>query len=419
MVYAADLHLHSHFARGTSGKLTFDNMAAWAKLKGIDLLASPDFTHPAWFEETRRKLRERGDGTYELNGVRFVLGAEINCAGGQGGRNRRVHVLAFAPSLDAAAGINSALEPRGALHADGRPTIRATPRELVHLLLDVDPRCFVIPAHAWTPWFGVYGSKSGFDSLEECFGDAWERVPAIETGLSSDPAMNWRVPELDDRAIVSFSDAHSLPKMGRELTYFRGGLDYDGLLDSLRTQNIAHTVEFFPEEGKYHHSGHRKCGVSLSPAEVSEGNGRCPKCGRALTIGVLQRVHDLGRRDAGARRGDDGFTRSDNGRPPFRSMVALELIIAESLGVGVKTKKVRTAYETLVSMLGSEMSALMEAPIADIEAAAGDRVAEGVDRVRKGRVQVVPGFDGQYGTVRIWGGHSPRGQERSPLPTDH
>ena len=403
MSYTADLHLHSYFARGTSPELTFENLAAWAKVKGIDLLASADFTHPLWFEETNRALNDRGDGLYELDGVRFVLGTEINCTGEQGGRHRRVHMLAFAPSLDAVERINSALESRGALHSDGRPSIRATPRELVSILLDIDPRCFVIPAHAWTPWFGVYGSKSGFDSLEECFGDAWEHVPAIETGLSSDPAMNWRMPELDDRSIVSFSDAHSLPRMGRELTCFEGELSYDGLLSSLRTQDIAYTVEFFPEEGKYHHSGHRRCGVSLSPVEVAEEGGRCRACGRRLTLGVMQRVHDLGQREVSARRGGDGLVRSEEGRPPFRSMVALDEILAEALGVGVKTKKVARAYRGLVSSLGSEMSVLLDASIRDIAQTAGERVAEGVDRVRRGLVEIVPGFDGQYGTVRIWG----------------
>ena len=403
MTYTADLHLHSYFARGTSPELTFENLAAWAKIKGIDLLASADFTHPLWLEETKRALRDRGDGLYELDGVRFVLGTEINCTGAQGGKHRRVHMLAFAPSLDSVVRITTALESRGALHSDGRPSVRATPRELVSILLDIDPRCFVIPAHAWTPWFGVYGSKSGFDSLEECFGDVWEHVPAIETGLSSDPAMNWRMPELDDRSIVSFSDAHSLPRMGRELTCFRGELSYDGLLTALRGQDIAYTVEFFPEEGKYHHSGHRKCGVSLSPEEVAEEGSRCRACGRRLTLGVVQRVHELGRREVRAERGEDGLVRSEEGRPPFRSMVALDLILAEALGVGVKTKKVGTVYRALVSWLGSEMSVLLDAPVSDIAGIAGDRVAEGVDRVRRGHIEIVPGYDGQYGTVRIWG----------------
>lgn len=215
--------------------------------------------------------------------------------------------------------------------------------------------------------------------------------------------MNWKVPELDDRAIVSFSDAHSLPKMGRELTYFNGELSYDGLINSLRTQDIAYTLEFFPEEGKYHHSGHRKCGVSLSPDQVAEGDGRCPKCGRLLTLGVLQRVHELGQRDVETRVDDDGLTRSTDGRPPIKSMVALDLIIAESIGVGVKSKAVGTIYGKLIAELGSEMSVLMDASTDEIARVAGDRVGEGVGRVRSGRIEIVPGFDGQYGTVKIWG----------------
>ena len=262
MTYVADLHLHSRYAIGTSNKLTFENLARWARIKGIDLLASADFTHPAWFEETCARLHDDGDGLFTYDGARFVLGTEVSCVAAQGGRSRRVHMLVFAPGIDAVGRINAALARRGRLDGDGRPVLRMTPRELVLTLLDIDRRCLVIPAHAWTPWYGVYGSKSGFDSLEECFGDVAEYVYAIETGLSSDPAMNWRIPELDKRSLVSFSDAHSLQKMGRELTVFEGGLTYDGLAEALRTQSIAYTVEFFPEEGKYHHSGHRKCGVS-------------------------------------------------------------------------------------------------------------------------------------------------------------
>lgn len=418
MTYAADLHLHSCFARGTSRDLTFENLAKWAKIKGVDLLSSADFTHPSRFDETEDKLQERGDGLYELDGVRFILGTEINCTGEQAGKHRRVHMLVFAPSLETVARINFRLQSKGALESDGRPSIRSTPSELISLLMDVDERCFVIPAHAWTPWFGIYGSKSGFDSLEECFGDTWEHVPAIETGLSSDPAMNWRMPELDDRSIVSFSDAHSLPKMGRELTYFNGEPSYDGLLNSLRTQDISYTVEFFPEEGKYHHSGHRRCAVSLSPAEVSEGDGRCRKCGRKLTPGVLQRVHELGQQDVETRTDQDGLTWSVDGRPPFRSMVALDLIIAESLGVGVSTKMVRKTYGELVAEVGNEMSVLMNASAGDIRRVAGDRVARGVYRVRRGRIEVVPGFDGQYGTVKIWPGKG-RGRRAPSAKVGH
>ena len=402
MTYVADLHLHSRYAIGTSNKLTFENLARWARIKGIDLLASADFTHPAWFEETCARLHDDGDGLFTYDGARFVLGTEVSCVAAQGGRSRRVHMLVFAPGIDAVGRINAALARRGRLDGDGRPVLRMTPRELVLTLLDIDRRCLVIPAHAWTPWYGVYGSKSGFDSLEECFGDVAEYVYAIETGLSSDPAMNWRIPELDKRSLVSFSDAHSLQKMGRELTVFEGGLTYDGLAEALRTQSIAYTVEFFPEEGKYHHSGHRKCGVSYTPGEVAANGRRCPKCGRPLTLGVMQRVDELAAREVASRLDEDGFVRSDHGRPPYKNLVALSGILSEALDVGVNTKRVRTEYDRLVSELGSELSVLMNAPVTDVASISGERIAEGVARVRTGDISIEPGYDGLYGTVKVW-----------------
>lgn len=402
MTYVADLHLHSPYAMGTSSRLSFESLAHWARRKGIHLLASADFTHPAWFEETRSKLHDDGDGLFTYDGVRFVLGTELSCVAPQGGRSRRVHVLAFAPSIDAVSLINTRLADYGRLDADGRPVLRLTPRELLMLLLDVDPRCLLIPAHAWTPWYGIYGSKSGFDSLEECFGDAAGHVHAIETGLSSDPAMNWQVSELDSRSIVSFSDAHSPQKMGREMTVFGGELSYDGLAAALRSQRIEYTVEFYPEEGKYHHSGHRKCGVSLSPREVAVNGQRCPVCGRPLTLGVLQRVEELGAADANAEPGRDGLVRSDSGRPPFRNLVGLAEILSQALGFGVNTKSVRACYDRLVGEIGNELAVLVNASLDDVERIAGDRVAEGVGRVRNGDLTIEPGYDGRYGSVRIW-----------------
>lgn len=399
MTYVADLHLHSPYARATSRELTFDNMARWARVKGIDLLASADFTHPVWFAETKRALRPLGNGLYERNGARFVIGTEVNCSGMQGDRNRRVHMLVFAPCIGSAERINAAISGKGALAADGRPTLRMTPRELLALLLDIDDRAMLIPAHAWTPHFGIYGSRSGFDSLAECFGDLAPHIRAIETGLSSDPAMNWRIPELDDVSIVSFSDAHSLPKMGRELTVIDGDLSYDGLRAALNEQRIAYTVEFFPEEGKYHNSGHRRCGVSLSPEDALSAGGRCPECGGRLTPGVLERVESLAR----AAQGGDGLARgSGRGRPPFRSLVGLQQIIAESVGRGVNTKGVQARYMRMVEDLGSELHILTAADVGDIEAVGGERIAEGVERVRKGDIVIEPGYDGVYGKVSVW-----------------
>ena len=402
MTYVADLHLHSPFARGTSKQLTFDNLARWAKVKGIDVLASADLTHPAWFDETRRKLRESGDGVYEYDGVKFLLGTEVNCAGDQGGRHRRVHLLVFAPSLDTVARINAVMASVGKLDADGRPTLKLTPREFVSRLLDLDSRCLVVPAHAWTPWFGVFGSKSGFDSLEECFGDTARHIHAVETGLSTEPAMNWRIPELDNVAIVSFSDAHSLPKMGRELTVFKGDLSYDGFADALRTQSIAYTLEFFPQEGKYHLSGHRKCGVSYSTPELKLSGGKCPVCGRGLTLGVMHRVEELAQREIETWTDDEGFTRADNSRPPFKMLVSLSQIIAEGVGVGPGSKRVQAEYVRLTGEFGSELAVLTQAPPTDVATVAGERIADGLARVRRGDIVIEPGYDGRYGAVKVW-----------------
>ena len=403
MSYVADLHTHSRFARGTSRQLTYPNLATWGKLKGIDLLATGDFTHPGWLAETRATLRPRDDGLFELDGTLFVLGTEVNCNAEQGGRNRRVHILVLAPDMAAVDRINTALALKGKLAGDGRPTLHMAPQDLLQTLLDIDARCMIIPAHLWTPWFGLYGSKSGFDSLEECFGELAGHVPAIETGLSSDPAMNWRVPSLDNVAIVSFSDAHSLSNLGRELTVFEGEPSYDGLADALRHQRIAYTTEFFPEEGKYHHSGHRKCGVRYSPRELERHGDMCPRCGRRLTVGVMQRVEELSARESTATVGDDGLVRGDARRPPFRNLVSLRQVLSESLGFGPDTKAVQKVYRSLISHFGNELTTLVEAPVADISAVADEKTAEGVARVRAGEVTIEPGYDGQYGTVKVWG----------------
>ncbi len=421
MTYSADLHIHSSYAYATSPSLNFDNLARWAKLKGIDLLASADFTHPEWFAESKTKLTETGNGLYEYNGVKFVLGTEVNCTARVGGRARRVHILIFAPSLNSVASINSALNRRGArLAGDGRPTLSITPRDLVEMLLEIEPRCIVIPAHAWTPWFGVFGSKSGFDSLEECFGDMTAYIHAVETGLSSDPAMCWRVPELDNLSIVSFSDAHSLPRLARELTVFNGSPSYDGLAESLRTQDIAYTIEFFPEEGKYHHSGHRKCGVSLTPDEVNRNGHLCPVCKRPVTLGVMQRVEELARRKHNASRSEDGLIQSANSRPPYRSLVSLQQILSEVIGVGISAKRVQGAYMSLVELFGSELDVLLRVPAGDVAPALprfGQLLAEGLEKVRTGNIHIIPGFDGQYGTVRVWPEKPPIRASRKPTQT--
>lgn len=402
MSYVVDLHVHSRYAYATSRELDLDKLARHAKTKGIDLLASADFTHPDWFDECRLKLTDVGTGLFEYGGTSFILGTEVECHGRQGGRSRRVHVLVFAPSFAAVERMNEAFKAYGKLDRDGRASLHLLPRELLTLIKEIDERNFMIPAHLWTPWFGLYGSKSGYDSLEECFGNEASEIIAIETGLSSDPAMNWRVPSLDDVSIMSFSDAHSLPNLGRELTAMNGEMTYDGLVQAIRCQDIAYTLEFYPEEGKYHHSGHSSCGVKLSAKEVYEQGETCRSCGRRLTLGVSYRVEQLGGRQVDTWVGEDGLVHGETGRPPFKSLVPLREILAESLGVGKKTKRVAQLYERLIERFGTEPSVLMEAKIAEIDFISGERTAEGIERVRNGDIFIDAGYDGVYGDVHVW-----------------
>ena len=414
MSFAADLHLHSPYARGTSPALSLQTLAAWADIKGVDVLACGDFTHPVWLAELKRSLLPAGDGLFELtepperydvrgreHPAQFVLGTEVSCVYPQDGRSHRLHLLVLAPDFDAVDGICRAFAPYGALASDGRPMLRLSGRDVVEAVLAVDPQCEVIPAHAWTPWYALYGSKSGFDSLDECFGDMAQHVHAIETGLSSDPAMNWRVPDLDGRTLVSFSDAHSVQRLGRELTVFAGEPGYEALIEGLRTGRVEWTAEFYPEEGKYHHDGHRKCGVNLPPGQH---DGRCPVCGRKLTLGVLHRVESLAKRppEPLAAAPDGTLRGTETERPPFRRLVPLAEVVAEALGRGVTSKAVSRVCLDLAARVGSELHILTAASEQDVGEVAGERVAEGVMRARLGRVSVRPGFDGEYGSVQLW-----------------
>ena len=405
MSYVADLHIHSSYAMGTSPQLTLENLATWAKIKGIDLLATGDFTHPVWQQDIQKKLADSADYLFSYQNVSFVLGTEVNCVYQQTGRSHRVHLLLFAPSFDVVDKISRLLTKWGNLTEDGRPMLLISCRELTEGVMSIDERCIVMPAHAWTPWFSVYGSDGGFDSLEECFGDAAKAITAIETGLSSDPGMNWQIKELDNKTIVSFSDAHSLPRLGRELTVFEGDLSYDGLRNALKTQGVDYTIEFFPEEGKYHYDGHRKCGVCQSPEQTLAANNNlcCPKCGKRMTIGVDHRVRALSNKQVIPLLDKDGFYRHPTGpRPPYKRMVALDEIISQAIGVGIATKKVTESHRKLIAALGSELSVLQAASVSDITSVAGERIAEGIDLVRKGLIDIKPGYDGVYGSIRIW-----------------
>lgn len=393
--FVADLHLHSSFARATSKDLNFETLTTWARYKGIDLLSSADFTHPVWFETTKKNLKDTGEGFFSFNGLKFVLGAEVSCIFSQGGRLRRVHLLLYAPSLQAAEKINQELGKRGKLGSDGRPILGQSARNILEIILEADEKSIMIPAHVWTPWFGVYGANGGFNSLEECFGDLTKYIYAVETGLSSDPEMNWRVKELDKRSIVSFSDAHSAPKMGRELTIFSGDFTYAGFLAALKQQTLDSTIEFFPEEGKYHYNGHRNCNFTETPTQTRErGTTLCPVCKRPLTIGVMHRVEELAEKDR-----EEGFV--DRGRAGFKKLVGLLSIIAEVKKAPITSSKVKATYFELIEIFGTEIEILSTTNVKQLEEYL-PKLGEGVAKVRSGDIFIDPGYDGVYGTVKIW-----------------
>ena len=374
-------------------------------LKGINLLSSADFTHPVWWGETKSKLKEsEASGLYKYGDTHFVLGTEISCIYSQGGKVRRIHCLLYFPQMSDVGLFNTRLGKIGNLKADGRPIVGLSAKQLLEMALEVSEAAILIPAHAWTPWFSLYGSNSGFDSIDECFGDLSKYIYAIETGLSSDPSMNWRISELDNRSIVSFSDAHSAPKLSRELTVFDTDFSYDGLLKALKSARndgdkkaqVAFTLEFFPEEGKYHYTGHRNCNVRHSPSESAKLGIICPNCKRNLTIGVMHRVEQL----ADKQRSEDYVAK---GRPAFKRLVPLLEILAEAKGAAANSDKVHEEYKRLVSHFDSEMNILLKAPLSDLEKVASIyAVAEGIDKVRRGDIVVEPGYDGVFGVVKIW-----------------
>ena len=395
----ADLHLHSRYSLATSRSLDLLALANGGRVKGIDLLAAPDFTHPAWLAEMRSELAECDEGVYTAYGAKFVLATEVSCIWRHDGKSRRVHLLIWVPNFAAVDHINRRLAKVQNLASDGRPMLKLSARDMAQIAWDADERCVVIPAHVWTPWYGMYGSKSGFDSIEECFGDAADRIPAIETGLSSDPAMNWNVPDVDSRSIVSFSDAHSPRNMGRELTVFRAEPNFTSLAEAVRHEDIVETVEFHPGHGKYHLDGHRKCGVRFEPGGGSTPNSTCPVCGKPLTLGVLNRVTELAERPDSTQRVEGGLVRGRDRRPPFRSLVPLRELLSFSLSVGPATKTVDRHYEALVDEFAGELNVLTSVGADDLDRISGPRIAQAVLAVREGRVDVDPGYDGVYGTV--------------------
>ncbi|MYA59744.1 MAG: DNA helicase UvrD [Chloroflexi bacterium] len=400
-----DLHLHSRYSLATSPKLDLRSLASAGTRVGIDLLAAPDFTHPIWRAEMRSELIETavGSGVFSAHGKDFMLVSEVSCIWRQNGRSRRVHLLIAAPNFDAVERMCQTFGKLQDLNADGRPIFKISACDLLGIVRDADPRCEVIPAHVFTPWYGVFGSKSGFDSLYECFGDGTEEILAVETGLSSDPSMHWAFSDSRTRSIVSFSDAHSIASLGREATVLElDELSYDGVIRALRNRCVLETYEFHPEHGKYHLDGHRKCGIRMHPDTSMELNGLCPKCRRGMTLGVLNRARSLS--DAGftqAVKDEDGLWRDPTGRhAPYRHLIPLAELLSYTLGVGKATKRVSQAYLALTNALGSEIDVLLHADATDIGSALHrSDVADAIINARSDDVEVEPGYDGVYGSA--------------------
>lgn len=401
--YLLDLHIHSKYARATSTEADLENYELWARYKGLDIIGTGDFTHPMWFKELKDKLIETEPGLFklksvaEISPVRFMLTTEVACIYSQGGKVRRLHLCIFAPSLAAVEKLNKALTDRGInIKADGRPILGMSGHDLLALISELDEGFEMVPAHAWTPWFAVFGSKSGFDSLQECFGDLTSKINAIETGLSSDPAMNWRLSALDNIMLVSNSDAHSPSKLGREANAFElSKLSYQEIISVLRNkdrQKFLFTIEFFPEEGMYHWDGHRACNVSCDPEQTKRWNGICPQCKRPLTIGVMNRVDNLADRK-------NGFKPPQ--AVPFHSLVPLVQIISDAYDMGVSSKNVLSKYFSIVKKF-SELPLLLDKGESNLSEIKDVLIIEGIKRMQNGQVNIKAGYDGVYGEVHIF-----------------
>ncbi len=413
MDFIADLHIHSPFSRATSKQMTLPALHDWAQLKGITVLGSGDFTHPRWFAVLEEKLEPAEPGLFRLkkkfreesglsvpdscsSPVRFILSVEISTIYKKADRTRKVHSLILCPDFAAAGRLSAALQQIGNISSDGRPILGLDCKRLLEMALEASPENVFIPAHIWTPHFSVLGAASGFDSIQECFEDMTPHIFALETGLSSDPPMNWMLSGLDDFVLVSNSDAHSPRKLAREANIFSCELSYHEMMRVLREKDrsgFKGTLEFFPEEGKYHYDGHRPCSQCFTPEQTAAHEGRCPVCGRKITVGVLNRVLALADRD-------HGF------RPPqafdFESLIPLEEVIAEVIGVGPASKRVANTCYRLLEHFGSELFILRHCPLADLRAAGHDLLAEALGKIRAGNITMQPGYDGVYGSVRIF-----------------
>jgi DNA helicase II / ATP-dependent DNA helicase PcrA len=412
MNYIADLHIHSSYSRATSRESTLAGLLAWARIKGIQVIGTGDFTHPGWFSRLQEELEPAEPGLFRLKDesnipsplagvspssapVRFLLSAEISSIYKRHGAVRKVHNLLYLPDLESAERINRKLAGIGNIASDGRPILGLDSRDLLEILLEQAPEGFLVPAHIWTPWFSLFGSRSGFDAIEECYGDLTGHVFALETGLSSDPEMNRLISALDRFTLISNSDCHSPGKLGREANLFSTGLDFFSLRDALREnrrESFRGTVEFFPEEGKYHSDGHRSCGVCLDPHETRRLGLLCPVCGKPLTVGVHHRVMALADRDAPCFAPD---------APEVFSLIPLPEVLGELLGVGPGSKEVLREYGRTISRFGSEFNLLLQSPLEEISQQS-PLLGEAVARIRSGRVHRQPGYDGEFGVITLF-----------------
>ncbi len=414
-----DLHIHSKYSRACSKDLELPKIAEVCSLRGIDIVATGDFTHPKWFQHIKNSLVEIGNsGVYKLNTsatfnsflnkkgnqIRFIIGTELSCIKKHKGKTRRIHVCVFAPNIEVAEKFNQRLEARGFnLRSDGRPILGLTVKELLKIMLEIDKRMIMIPAHVWTPWFGIFGSKGGYDSLEEAFEELTPNIFAVETGLSSNPKMNWHCSMLDNIALISNSDAHSLEKIGREANVLQflneKEITYDNIFNIIKSRDknkFLYTIEFFPEEGKYHYDGHRDCKFVCSPEETEKLKGLCPVCKKPLVIGVENRIRELSDRT------EKEVEKIKNNFIPYKSLVPLPEIIADAFGCGVNTKKVITEYNNLLKNLGKEFSILLEKDLLEIKKYSELIIVKAIERVRKGDIFIQPGYDGKFGIVKVF-----------------
>ncbi len=415
MLQVLDLHIHSKYSRACSKHLDLPNIDRTCRVKGVDVIATGDFTYPQWFDHIKEELEEIGEsGLYQVKRfrdgkIKFLLSTELALIYKDGGKARRIHLMVHAPNMEAASQLKDYLDKHFNIRSDGRPILGMSAPELVKLCLKIHPRFLIYPAHIWTPWFAVFGSKSGFDSLEECFHDQTEHIYAYETGLSSDPEMNWRLSALDNLTTISNSDAHSLPNIGREANVMDlKDFDYKeiyGVIKNKDLEKFLETIEFYPEEGMYHYDGHRDCGFVCGPQEAKKYKNLCPVCKKPLTVGVMNRVEELADRES-------GFV--PNKRIPFRKLVELDKIIAEAIGVKSRnSKKVQEIYSNLIDQLGSELYILTRVDPEKIKEFSTSWVAEGVRRVREGNLIIEPGFDGQYGHIKIFSSEERQNRQKS------